>query len=292
PANITTSLPTFMGIFSFFGDELHMIGHGLGHLVYNLLDPKANGHLKVKSSLECSFDFDQPGYFQDLIDWIAFSSLRAVDSQFFLLHIVPTMIIPRLKYPSSKKALINLVNACSISLQRLITEGELEDMKRFFTIWAIFLKAEIADRRLMRYGPLRYYSCRSLERTVQKYTNLSRSRSAPDVETNNLLKRFSHFKPYNSYLNLRDLITARRKRADEYEDHLDDVEGVMPQLWEKFEKAVLIDDLEIASVSMVRIRQAMERYLTGLHSGPSSLDNSEVKWAARAVIDGVVIQSR
>ena len=66
----------------------------------------------------------------------------------------------------------------------------------------------------------------------------------------------------------------------------------MPQLWEKFEKAVLIDDLEIASVSMVRIRQAMERYLTRLHGGPSSLDNSEVKWAARAVIDGVVIQSR
>ena len=146
-SELLTSLPTFMGTFSFFGDELHMIGHGLGHLVYNLLDPKANGRFKVKSSLEYSFDFDQPGYFQDLIDWIAFSkptnptafnfsfqlkkgSLRAVDWQFFLLHIVPTMIIPYLKYPSAKKALISLVNACSISLQRSITEGELQDMKR------------------------------------------------------------------------------------------------------------------------------------------------------------------
>ena len=39
-SELLTSLPTFMGTFSFFGDELHMIGHGLGHLVYNLLDPK------------------------------------------------------------------------------------------------------------------------------------------------------------------------------------------------------------------------------------------------------------
>ena len=63
---LLTSLPTFMGTFSFFGDELHMIGHGLEHLVCNLLDPKANSHFKVKNSSDYSFDFIQPNFFQNL----------------------------------------------------------------------------------------------------------------------------------------------------------------------------------------------------------------------------------
>lgn len=135
-----------MGTFSFLGDELHMIGHGLGHLVCNLLDPQENKRFKVEGSNDYTFDFMQTNFFKALPKLIEESKssnptmfdftfdfkkgcFRAVDWQFFLLHIVPTMIIPNLKYDGTKKALINLVSACAISLQHSISPQELEQMK-------------------------------------------------------------------------------------------------------------------------------------------------------------------
>ena len=146
-SSLITSLPTFMGTFSFLGDELHMIDHGLGHLVCNLLDPQENSRFKVEGSNEYTFDVVQSNFFKSIQQYVEASKstspvsfnfsfdfkkgcYRDVDWQFFLLHIVPTMIIPNLKYQAAKKALISLVNACSISLQRSISASELEDMKR------------------------------------------------------------------------------------------------------------------------------------------------------------------
>ena len=69
-SNLITSLPTFMGTFSFFGDELHMIGHGFGHLVCNLFDPQENSRFKVEGSNGYTFDFQQANFFKTLPDLI------------------------------------------------------------------------------------------------------------------------------------------------------------------------------------------------------------------------------
>ena len=145
-SELITSLPTFMGTFSFFGDELHIISHGLGHLVCNLLDPQENNLFKVEGSNEYTFDFQQANFFKTLPDLIKESKrtsptnfdfsfdfkkgyYRAVDWQFFLLHIVPTIILPNLKTEGAKKALKSLTSAYAISLQQSISQQELEQMK-------------------------------------------------------------------------------------------------------------------------------------------------------------------
>lgn len=145
---------------------------------------------------------------------------------------------------------------------------------------------------IKRYGPLRYYSCRSLERTIQKYTNLSRSTSAPYQESNNLIERFNYFKTYTALLNQEGLVAPRRTRATEYEDHPDDVDQTMPQLWEKFEIKSLRQDGLIAKVPIADIEAAMKRYFGRLPNGVARLDNDQIKLAARVRLDDVIIQSR
>ena len=99
-SKLITSLPTFMGTFSFLGDELHMIRHGLGHLVCNLLDPQENKRFRVEGSNDYTFDFMQTNFFKALPKLIEESKssnptmfdftfdfkkgcFRAVDWQFF-----------------------------------------------------------------------------------------------------------------------------------------------------------------------------------------------------------------
>ena len=55
---------------------------------------------------------------------------RAVDWQHFLLHVVPTSVIPYLRHASTKNALMDLCNACAISLQWTISPHELARMGR------------------------------------------------------------------------------------------------------------------------------------------------------------------
>lgn len=145
---------------------------------------------------------------------------------------------------------------------------------------------------IQRYGPLRYYSCRSLERTIQKFTNLCRSTSATNTESNNVMQRTNYFKTYKAQLNLEGLVPVRRTRIDEFEDHPNDIDGTMPQLWEKFEVCYLEQNKMIANVPMSQIEDAMKKYFGRMPGGVASLDNNRIKLAARIVKDSTVIQSR
>ena len=150
-SSLITSLPTFMGSFSFFGDELHMISHGLGHMVSNLIDSRHSKRFMKAGSKQYSFEvnsqFSQKDFIEQVDQWIKESKrttptafdfsfdprrgfFRAVDWQFFLLHIVPAIVVTYLKYDGAKEALMNLSNACAISLQKSITPNELSKMKR------------------------------------------------------------------------------------------------------------------------------------------------------------------
>ena len=100
-------------------------------------------------------------------------------------------------------------------------------MQRIWTMNNHFASYHIYEL-IKRYGPLRYYSCRSLERTIQKYTNLSKSKSAPHKETDNYIERYNYYKTYSAQLNQQGLILARRIKESEFEDHPDDVDQAMP----------------------------------------------------------------
>ena len=164
-------------------------------------------------------------------------------------------------------------------------------MQRIWTMNNHFASYHIYEL-IKRYGPLRYYSCRSLERTIQKYTNLAKSKSASGKESSNLVERYQYFKTYTSQLNQEGLVAPRRVKETEYEDHPDDIEGIMPQLWERFEIKYLSQEGFVAKVPISDIELALKKYFGRLPNGISRLDNDQVKLAARVRIDDKVIQSR
>ena len=117
----------------------------------NLLHPKSLDKYYAANprgySFDASMSLSQENFMIQLGDWIAASRLtypaafnysfdkrtgyyRAVDWQDFLLYIVPTLVVPHLVHRGARKALMSLVNAVSISLQREISSQDLEDMDR------------------------------------------------------------------------------------------------------------------------------------------------------------------
>lgn len=143
------NLPTFTDSFFFFGDELHMLGHGIGHLIYKLIHPSTFDFYRALNSSSYTFDFIDGFSRKQVIEQIGdciydskptsssafnysfdrrFSFYRAVDWQQWLLYIVPTMVIPKLKSRAVKEGLMALVNACAIAFQKEISTHELEKM--------------------------------------------------------------------------------------------------------------------------------------------------------------------
>ena len=153
-SELITSLPTFKGAFSFFGDELHMLGHGIGHMAYNFFDPSSKNKFKVSNSSSYTFDvidgFTLRSFTDNLGKWIAESKnttpilfdysfdskthfYRAVDWQHYLLHVVPTSVVPYLRHTATKMRLwicVMLVPlACSGQLVQMswhIWEGKVD----------------------------------------------------------------------------------------------------------------------------------------------------------------------
>ena len=145
------SLPTFTGTPFFLGDEMHLIGRGLGTLVYCLLHPQKNQKF-YDTIVGCkNYTFElitQDGKIFDSIDekvnqsrvnipsafegtWnSAVGISRAVDYIDFLLYVVPTIILPLVRSSQSRTALMNLVEGCSIALQWRISREDILKMKR------------------------------------------------------------------------------------------------------------------------------------------------------------------
>ena len=51
------NLLTFTDSFFFFGDELHMLCHGIGHLIYKLIHPSTFDFYRALNSSSYTFDF-------------------------------------------------------------------------------------------------------------------------------------------------------------------------------------------------------------------------------------------
>ena len=121
----------------------------MGHLIYKLINPGTSDFYKTLNGSDYTFDigsqYSPKQFMTQLGKWIDESKTttssvceysfdhkhghyRAVDWQQYLLYIVPTMVIPHLKHVEARNGLMALVNACSIALQKEITQNELTDM--------------------------------------------------------------------------------------------------------------------------------------------------------------------
>ena len=185
-------------------------------------------------------------------------------------------------------------------------------MHRMFSKWAQFLNQEIAAERLNKrvwtmnnhfasyhlydliksYGPLRYYSCRSLERTIQKFTNLSKSKSQPIKETDNVFVRLSYFKQYNDQLAKKDLYPARKEKPNSFRNHPLDFDGSQVQLWERFEDVDLDQVDNIAAIPSESIKHAITKYHQRLSQADNVTINTKATLAASILKDDTVIQSK
>ncbi|EIE92392.1 hypothetical protein RO3G_17263 [Rhizopus delemar RA 99-880] len=128
---LLTSLSTFCGV-EFFGiDEMHLIGRGIGHLIFNILNASCNESYIIESGSSYSFRLKNPlrrtngmAIVQNQVEvcaskvppifegsfHVSFGRYRAVDWQNFLCVIVPNIILPYLVEYEAKKALMCLIN--------------------------------------------------------------------------------------------------------------------------------------------------------------------------------------
>ena len=142
------------------------------------------------------------------------------------------------------------------------------------------------------YGPLRYYSCRSLERTIQKFTNLSKSKSQPIKEIDNIFVRLNYFKKYNEQLAKKDLYPARKEKPNSFKNHPLDYTGSQAQLQEKFEE-VDFDQLgEIVDIPVQPIHQAIQKYYERIGQQENVVVKNKATLSARLLKDSTVFQSK
>ena len=142
------------------------------------------------------------------------------------------------------------------------------------------------------YGPLRYYSCRSLERTIQKYTNLSRSKSQPIKETDNIFVRLNYFKKFNEQMPKKDQYPARKGKPDSFKNHPLDYTGSQAQLWEKFEEIDFDQHDEIVDIPAQSIYQAIQKYFERTSQQDNIVVSKKTVLSARLLKGSTVFQSK
>ena len=180
------------------------------------------------------------------------------------------------------------------------------------TVWATFLNAEISRSRLnhrvwtmnnhfttyhmsdliRHQGPLRYYSCRSLERTIQKFSNLSKSKSRPDRETENILRRLNFFKQFQVQMLQESILPARLEPSDRFLDYPGDINHVLPQLWAKFRTVNIELENVLFDIPKDKIVLALRRFYARNQIRVRGSDVVQIQLAARMYHNGLVHQSK
>ncbi|KAI8352180.1 hypothetical protein BD560DRAFT_318894, partial [Blakeslea trispora] len=225
---------------------------------------------------------------------------RAIDWQHILLHVVPTVIVPYKKSVQTRNALMHLVNACSISLQRCISVEELQYMERSFKQWADFLQQSVAEDQLSmrvwtmnchfavyhvadlirQHGPLRYYSCRSLERTIKLLSNEVFSMSKPNKEISNIHTRFNFFNQTDVTEAFDQISSPKTNIRVDYHDHPTQPDR-WPQLWEKFSNVSLNREDIVVDVPVPVCVAALQRFYNRLGLSTNHLVLFEAKHITR-----------
>lgn len=145
---------------------------------------------------------------------------------------------------------------------------------------------------IKKQGPLRYYSCRSLERTIKKFSNLCKSKSRPHQENENLLERYNFFKEFQQQQARESLVPRRQESPDAFLDHPNDPEGIVPQFLKRFEDTNLHTAQGIYGVEMRKVTEAMQRFYHRTNHVANVQMEPEVRLAAQMISNGFLIQSK
>ncbi|OAD69437.1 hypothetical protein PHYBLDRAFT_172076 [Phycomyces blakesleeanus NRRL 1555(-)] len=200
---------------AFFGqDEMHLIGHGTGHQLYQALGGKfcsgtaglgrkSHGmhlqerlqRLEYPFALDVSLDDIEKAVSTSRADiltafigtWRSMKESngkrKAVDWMDFLLFVVPTVVIDHLCFADAKQAFYRAIGRWHSFLRCKISDGKLKSnifvMNQHMLVHLGFMLQEM--------GPLQAYSCHPIERTISAYTSAIKSRKEPGKNMENVL---------------------------------------------------------------------------------------------------------
>ncbi|KAF7728886.1 hypothetical protein EC973_005281 [Apophysomyces ossiformis] len=200
---------------------------------------------------------------------------RAVDWINFLLYVVPTLVITRIRTVEARNATIALVRGCQLALSYELSQDNVQDIESNINTWHHFLDrltkgadkvldisvftpvqhylSHIADI-IRRLGPLRYFSARSLERTIGLYSRLFSSGSHPGQNAAAIMNKLAmtrHLRIEPEGANSEEFLSGT-------DQNLDDEELMEPELRGKLQIASLETMGEIATVSSQALRRALQ----------------------------------
>jgi hypothetical protein len=173
--SLFSTLSTYTGSVFFGLDEMHMVGRGIGKLVYDMLtvditktkkffykypngDFEVDAYsfyvpksilLQVGTAIEETREFiplSFDGSFQDVIRKTR--GTRAVDWLDFLLFIVPTLIVPNLSSRRAKQAMLRLCRGCCLALQWKFTADILQEIDACLRDFFEFCHQQISEHKL------------------------------------------------------------------------------------------------------------------------------------------------
>ncbi|OAD65336.1 hypothetical protein PHYBLDRAFT_176248 [Phycomyces blakesleeanus NRRL 1555(-)] len=337
--SIYTQLSTFSGSSFFALDELHLIARGIGKLVYDLITVTLTKETKfyythpdnTLNTTEYPFHIPRadlvtigncitssrkyiPTSFQGSFDnvFAKIDGTRAVDWLYFLLYLVPTLVVPYLPNRAVKTALLSLVKGCALALQWTLTSELLDEMESYFKHWHSFLYQQVQNNTLSRsvfqpvqhylvhipyiikqQGPLQCYSTCSMERVIGVFSKLIKSKSKGGRNASFLVKRFAIHNYTSTAISICDEINLIRPKPYGRESYMDlpnDPSGA--QLWEPFHQFVNLNNDSVEGVGGPSVKEALLKYyrrttgLTGHEFG-----DSVVVVVARLWMDSTVYSS-
>lgn len=184
---------------------------------------------------------------------------------------------------------------------------------RCFQAWHRYLNTQIANNKLNirvftvnnhylmhlkfiieQVGPLKAYSCRSLERTIKKFRNLANGHRDLGVNSSNVLANHTR---YNTVY-MQDIYTRLRPNRQNAENSfLSHPSGdrSLPQLWEPFCDESLEGDgvVNCCGVQRTKVARALKKFYARTYGRSDDVNNTSfrITIAGNAWKDSIVISS-
>ena len=160
-------------------------------------------------------------------------------------------------------------------------------------IWTMnnHLAVEHVPELIRQQGSLRYFFCRSLERTVKKYSNMVNSMSAPDVEISNIHHRVNYYKEHRSTEESESFMASSSIRERDFLLHLTQPDTT-PRLWSKIIHLELRERADFFGASTWQFINALQRYYSRLGLSGSVIDSEQITMAGSMLKDDVYYHSR
>ncbi|OBZ80524.1 hypothetical protein A0J61_11427 [Choanephora cucurbitarum] len=160
-------------------------------------------------------------------------------------------------------------------------------------IWTMnnHLAVEHVPELIRQQGPLRYFSCRSLERTIKKYSNMANSMSAPDVEISNIHNRVNYYKEHRSTEESESFMASSSTRERDSLLHPTQPDTT-PRLWSKIIHLELRERADFFGASTWQFINALQRYYSRLGLSGSVIDSQQIIMAGSMLKEEVCFHSR